>query len=185
MTNPSWNKRFRKDVNRYYGNVATFEERYSDLEKWETTIFHEHYNVLDIGCAEGKIANHVATMVRSVVAFDADKKKVYEKDGRVSFYSCEFPNMPQTKDKRGRYFQYDTVLYLGVHHKLPQDKKDEAIMMLTRITKKYLVIRTSDALGPIINKIQVYRPIIGQVMTDGSPKAEPAVILLFPFAADK
>lgn len=105
--------------------------------------------VLDVGAAEGIVAHEFAKRGAIVDAYEIDADRVAignELFGHVPNFRLNTADLTEPLDLTQIVTSapdagYDVVLYLGVHHHLPQDRAEEVFRAMLAVTGGYIVMR--------------------------------------------
>jgi 2-polyprenyl-3-methyl-5-hydroxy-6-metoxy-1,4-benzoquinol methylase len=135
---------YYKEV-KHFGKTGSWglKERLDDV--LELVDFRPSDSVLDVGCAEGLISMEVAARVARVHGIEPEPQRIaaartLAKKRRVMNVTFEQGSVLEQRFPAGLY---DIVLFLGVYHHLPEDRRDEALIRVLRCAKRLAVIRTS------------------------------------------
>lgn len=124
-----------------YYEEHDWKKRWDDIEPY--FIGGPYDEVLDIGCAEGKIGRHVSEKVKFVIGIDTRQDAVDLANKEYSYKFTAF--CKDIKEYVNETWRYDIILFLGVLHKEPLrfvGIKEKLLDELFIRTKQQLIIRT-------------------------------------------
>lgn len=110
-------------------------------------------NVLDLGAAEGLIARRFldqgAALVHGydiVPARVAAARRICQHFSNANFWEGDLSDWDDFRRKEGEHLlpRYDIVLYLGLHHHLPSDRRMSILLGAASMSNDILTLRTPD-----------------------------------------
>lgn len=131
------------------------DTRISDLNFILKSKFMKGASILDLGAAEGLLAKCFKNSGAEIIhGFELDPDRVdfanlYVGDGKnIVFRKGNLGDWDKFESENGDHLlpRYDIVLYLGLHHHLPEDQRVHTLKQALKRTKSIFLIRTPETL---------------------------------------
>lgn len=126
---------------KYYGKVATLEERWNDIKPYAEMLLISGDKVLDIGCAEGLLTDEIAKLVPLGHVDAVEKQHGYKwlaKQKNISFHIEDILNVRQYNINK-----CSVIFCLGILHKLSSNLNLQRLLVKLLESKARIIFLRS------------------------------------------